>query len=87
MILRVEKMKSMGLNYELQEKMMQTYIYDAADRVHKHGKDAINAFASGDEQMGMLMGIKRFTKHGPINAKENRQAVAEKMIAKNKYCF
>ena len=87
MILRVEKMKSMGLNYELQEKMMQTYIYDAADRVHKHGKDAINAFASGDEQMGMLMGIKRFTKHGPINAKENRQAVAEKMIAENKYCF
>ncbi|MDB4082847.1 acyl-CoA dehydrogenase family protein [Vicingaceae bacterium] len=87
MILRVEKMKAMGLNYELQEKMMQTYIYDAADRVHKHGKDAINAFASGDEQMGMLMGIKRFTKHGPINTKENRQAIAQKMVAENKYCF
>ena len=87
MILRVEKMKAMGLNYELQEKIMQTYIYDAADRVHKHGKDAINAFASGDEQMGMLMGIKRFTKHGPINTKENRQAIAQKMVAENKYCF
>ena len=87
MILRVEKMKAMGLNYELQEKIMQTYIYDAADRVHKHGKDAINAFASGDDQMGMLMGIKRFTKHGPINTKENRQAIAQKMVAENKYCF
>ena len=87
MILRVEKMKAMGLNYELQEKIMQTYIYDAADRVHKHGKDAINAFATGDEQMGMLMGIKRFTKHGPINTKENRQAIAQKMVAENKYCF
>ncbi|MDB4060611.1 acyl-CoA dehydrogenase family protein [Vicingaceae bacterium] len=87
MILRVEKMKAMGLNYELQEKIMQTYIYDAADRVHKHGKDAINAFATGDEQMGMLMGVKRFTKHGPINTKENRQAIAQKMVAENKYCF
>ncbi|MFT6167603.1 MAG: alkylation response protein AidB-like acyl-CoA dehydrogenase [Vicingaceae bacterium] len=87
LILRVEKMKSMGLDYQLQEKMMQTYIYDAADRMHKHGKDAVNSFASGDEQMGMLMGIKRFAKHGPINAKEYRQAIAKKMIAENKYCF
>ena len=77
----------MPICFELQEKMMQTYIYDAADRMHKHGKDAINAFASGDEQMGMLMGIKRFTKHGPINSKENRQAIAAKMITENKYCF
>ena len=87
MLLRVEKMKEMGLPYDLQEKMMQTYMYDAADRMHKHGKDAINSFATGDEQMGMLMGVKRFTKYGPINAKENRQAIATKMIAENKYCF
>lgn len=87
MLLRVEKMKSMGLNFELQEKMMQTYLYDAADRMHKHGKDAVNSFVTGDEQMGMLMGIKRFTKHGPLNMKENRQAIAQKMVAENKYCF
>jgi alkylation response protein AidB-like acyl-CoA dehydrogenase len=87
MLLRVEKMKSMGLNFELQEKMMQTYLYDAADRMHKHGKDAVNSFVTGDEQMGMLMGIKRFTKHGPLNVKENRQAIAQKMVAENKYCF
>lgn len=87
MILRVEKMKSMDLDYSLQEKMMQTYLYDAADRMHKHGKDAINSFATGDEQMGMLMGIKRFSKHGPVNVKENRQAIAIKMVEENKYCF
>lgn len=87
MLLRVEKMKGMDKDFTLVEKMMQTYIYDAADRLHKHGKDAINSFASGDEQRGMLMGIKRFTKHEPINVKENRQAIAQKMIAENKYCF
>ncbi|MEX2380051.1 MAG: acyl-CoA dehydrogenase family protein, partial [Vicingaceae bacterium] len=87
MLLRVQKMKSLGKDADLQEKMMQVYIYDAADRIHKWGKDAINAFASGDEQRGMLMGIKRFAKHDPINAKEARQAIAQKMISENKYCY
>ena len=87
LILRIEKMRSLGRDYELQEKMMQTYIYDAADRMHKHGKDAINSFAEGDEQRAMLMGIKRFTKHNPVNVKENRQVIAQKMIEENKYCY
>ncbi|MBL4708541.1 MAG: acyl-CoA dehydrogenase family protein [Flavobacteriales bacterium] len=87
MLLRVEKMKAMDKDFALAEKIMQTYLYDAADRMHKHGKDAINSFATGDEQMAMLMGIKRFTKHSPVNVKENRQAIAQKMIAENKYCF
>lgn len=87
LLLRVQKMKELGKPVELQEKMMQTYIYDAADRIHKHGKDAVNSFASGDEQRAMLMGIKRFSKHEPVNVKENRQAIASKMIDENKYCF
>lgn len=87
MLLRVQKMKSLGKDADLQEKMMQVYIYDVADRIHKWGKDAINAFAEGDEQRAMLMGIKRFSKHDPINAKEARQAIAQKMISENKYCY
>src|SRR5690554_563584 len=87
MLLRVQKMKSLGKDADLQEKMMQVYIYDAADRIHKWGKDAINAFAEGDEQRAMLMGIKRFSKHDPINAKEARQAIAQKMISENKYYY
>lgn len=87
MLLRVQKMKGMGKEADLQEKMMQVYLYDAADRIHKWGKDAINAFAKGDEQRAMLMGIKRFSKHDPMNAKEARQAIAQKMINENKYCY
>jgi hypothetical protein len=67
--------------------MMQTYIYDAADRIHKWGKDAINAFADGDEQRAMLMGVKRFSKVDPFNSKAARQKIAEKMINENKYCY
>ncbi|MEP6724351.1 MAG: acyl-CoA dehydrogenase family protein, partial [Bacteroidota bacterium] len=31
----------------------RTYIYDAADKINKFGKDAINSFAEGDEQRMM----------------------------------
>jgi alkylation response protein AidB-like acyl-CoA dehydrogenase len=67
--------------------IMRTYLYDAADRVNKSGKDAINAFAAGDEQRMMLLGLKRFTKTEPFNSKEARRKIADKMIAENKYCF
>ena len=65
--------------------MMRTYLYDAADRIHKHGKDAINAFADGDEQRMMLLGVKRFTKAAPFNSKDARRKIADKLLADNKY--
>ncbi len=67
--------------------IMQTYLYDAADKVIKSGKDAINSFAEGDEQRMILMGLKRFTKAEPFNSKEARRRIANKMIAAGKYCF
>ncbi|MBS1664239.1 MAG: acyl-CoA dehydrogenase family protein [Bacteroidetes bacterium] len=65
--------------------MMRTFLYDAADSVNKSGKDAINAFADGDEQRMMLLGLKRFTKAEPFNSKEARRRISEKLIIDNKY--
>jgi alkylation response protein AidB-like acyl-CoA dehydrogenase len=65
--------------------MARIYLYDAADRINKAGKDAINAFSSGDEQRFMLLGLKRFTKGEPYNAKDARRRVAAALIAANKY--
>ena len=67
--------------------IMRTYLYDAADKVNKSGKDAINAFAEGDEQRMILMGLKRFTKAEPFNTKDARRRIADKMIEENRYCF
>jgi alkylation response protein AidB-like acyl-CoA dehydrogenase len=65
--------------------IMRTYLYDAADRINKSGKDAINAFADGDEQRMMLLGLKRFTKVDSFNSKEARRRIADKLISDNKY--
>jgi alkylation response protein AidB-like acyl-CoA dehydrogenase len=69
--------------YELD--IVKTYIYDAADKVNKYGKDAINAFTDGDEQRMMLLGLKRFTKVDPFNSKEAKERIAKRSIGENKY--
>jgi hypothetical protein len=63
----------------------KTYITDAADRINKFGKDAINSFAEGDEQRMMLLGLKRFTKTEPYNVKEARRRIAGKLISDGAY--
>jgi len=71
----------------LQQDIMRVYLYDAADKVNKAGKDAINSFADGDEQRMILMGLKRFTKAEPLNTKDARRRIADEMIATGKYVF
>jgi alkylation response protein AidB-like acyl-CoA dehydrogenase len=67
--------------------MMRTYIYDAADRINKFGKDAINAFADGDEHRMMLLGLKRFTKVEPFNSKEARRRITARLRHDGKYAL
>ena len=66
---------------------MRVYLTDAADKINKYGKDAINAFAQGDEQRMMLLGIKRFTKTEPYNTKDARRRIADKLISDRKYPY
>lgn len=70
---------------KFEKDIVQTYLYDAADRINKSAKDAINAFAEGDEHRMMLMGVKRFTKAAPVNSKASKRRIAEKLIADGKY--
>lgn len=88
-LLRTEKMVRMKGEAECERQldMMRVYINDAADRINKAGKDALNSFGEGDELRVMMMGLKRFTKTTPFNVKEARRRVADKMIAENRYCF
>jgi hypothetical protein len=87
--LRVEKLVAIKGEASCKEQLdiMRVYINDAADRIHKSGKEAINTFATGDEQRMMLVGLKRFTKTDGLNTTEARRNISAKLIAENKYCF
>ncbi len=69
----------------IQTDIMKTYLYDAADRINKAGKDALNSFADGDELRMMHIGLKRFTKVEPFNTKDARRRIADQLIADNGY--
>lgn len=88
-LLRVEKL--IGIKGEeavsLQKDMAMVYLQDSVMKCNQAGREAIQAFAEGDELRVMLMGLKRFTKIDPINTKEARRRVADALLAENKYIF
>ncbi len=65
--------------------IVRTYIYDCADAINKAAKDALAAFAEGDELRIMNIGIKRFTKVEPFNTKEARRRIAARLIEAGHY--
>jgi alkylation response protein AidB-like acyl-CoA dehydrogenase len=69
----------------VQADIARTYIYDAADAIHKAGKDALNSFADGDELRMMNIGLKRFTKVDSFNSKEARRRICARLVADDGY--
>jgi alkylation response protein AidB-like acyl-CoA dehydrogenase len=86
LLLRAEKMQQRGDNRaELAADAARVFITDAADRIAHAGRNAINAFADGDEQRMMLMGLKRFTKADSYNTKDARRRIAAAVLDAKQY--
>ncbi|GIV39737.1 MAG: acyl-CoA dehydrogenase [Thermonema sp.] len=71
----------------LYQDLARVYLYDAVDVIQKAAREAITAFAEGDELRVMLLGLKRFTKLEPFNVKAARRRIADYLIEKNEYAF
>ncbi len=88
-LLRTEKLVSLKGVEACQQQINMTnlYMHRAVDIAQKAGKEAIFAFAEGDEQRMMLLGLKRFTKVEPANLKEIRRSIASHISEKQAYEF
>ncbi|HMQ00484.1 MAG TPA: acyl-CoA dehydrogenase family protein, partial [Cyclobacteriaceae bacterium] len=88
-LLRVEKLISQRgeAACAMEKEMAMLTLHKAMEKAASAGREAIMAFADGDELRLMLMGLKRFTKIEPYNLKAARRKVAEHVIEKGKYPF
>ena len=88
-LLRVEKLIAQRGEKacEIEKEMAIIYLHDAIAKASLAGREAISAFAEGDELRLMLLGLKRFTKIDPYNLKNARRKVADYIIEKGKYPF
>lgn len=48
---------------KVQIAMSQLYVFNATEHIERRAKEGIASISEGDEQRGMLMGLKRFTKY------------------------
>jgi alkylation response protein AidB-like acyl-CoA dehydrogenase len=88
-LLRVEKLIGQRgeAACEIQKEIAINYLHYAVEKAASCGREAIMAFAEGDELRLLLMGLKRFTKVDPYNLKESRRKIANYVIEKGEYPF
>lgn len=87
LLLRIEKLHKTGHDVTLLNDILSVFLHDSVNRLETAAKNALEAFAEGDELKMMLVGLKRFTRMEPFNCKNARRRIADKLIAENRYCF
>jgi alkylation response protein AidB-like acyl-CoA dehydrogenase len=65
----------------------RVFIYDAMDRIEKEARTALAATAEGDMLITQLAVLRRFAKHAVIDTIALRQAVANAVLAQDRYPF
>ncbi len=89
-VLRAEKLEEMNNpKASLYKEIASAFVYDAADKIRKSAKDAINAYAIDNTELQSLLlkGVNKLTEVNPVNTKEIRRNVANLIIEENKYCI
>jgi len=86
--LRVEKLESSGhAQMDIYRNILDVFIFDAASRIRKNAIDAVSAFAPESDLVKLVAAVERLSAVNPVNVKEARRKIADKLIADNEYKF
>ncbi|MBP7240253.1 MAG: acyl-CoA dehydrogenase family protein [Saprospiraceae bacterium] len=87
LLLRAQKLSSGSFSYpaEVVKSITQLFLSEAQARIQKQATDALMAFATGDELIIMLKGVKRFSSYPAVNTVKARRIIADHLIAANGY--
>ncbi len=70
---------------EMKIAMTRTYINDALPRLEATAKSVLAAVEEGDTLRTQLAGVRRFLRYTPINTVALRRAIAERLVAQQRY--
>ncbi|NQX81899.1 MAG: acyl-CoA dehydrogenase family protein [Flavobacteriaceae bacterium] len=87
-ILKVQRLAKQDgeAKHEVEVAIAKLNLYNAVEKINKHAKEGIFAISESDEQKGLLMGLKRFTKYAEFpNPIELRKTIAKSVIDSNSY--
>jgi hypothetical protein len=88
-LLRVEKMQKYfdDKHISIYQDILDVFMYDAAGKIAKAGKDAINSFEEGELQKKLNRALDIFTCVAPVDVKEARRRIADRLIYDTRYTF
>ncbi|MBT3802897.1 MAG: acyl-CoA dehydrogenase, partial [Bacteroidetes bacterium] len=88
-LLRVQKLEQLKgeSHMPLYKDILDTLMYDAATRIYKAGKDAINNMFEGNDNQKYMQALHAMTSVHGVNTKEARRRIADKLIDDNIYKF
>jgi alkylation response protein AidB-like acyl-CoA dehydrogenase len=65
--------------------MLTLYVHDAVEKVAAWGKNVLAATVEGDELRAYVSGLRRLTKHDPVNRPRLHDAIAERVVDAGTY--
>ena len=87
LVLRINKMESIGSGGPVYRDILDVYVYDAADLIRKSACDAVNSFADPGMLPALRLASEKLTAVRGLNAKDARRRIAGKLIEDNLYKF
>jgi alkylation response protein AidB-like acyl-CoA dehydrogenase len=88
-LLRIEKIEKLhDQKYaQIYKDILDVFTHDAAYLILRSGREAISSFETGKKLENMCEAIKHLCKVKPVNAKEARRRIADRLIYDNRYTF
>ncbi len=88
-MLRVEKLQTINdeKNQEIYKDILDVFIYDASSRILKAGKDALSSIEEGPALKPYCKALNKLTTVAPVNIKEARRRISDRLIYDNRYTF
>ncbi|MEJ2594173.1 MAG: acyl-CoA dehydrogenase family protein [bacterium] len=88
-LLRIEKLDKKGLksNVDIYRDILNVLTHNMGQRITDSGLDAIGSFAEGNDLKELTDTLYKLTRIAPINVKESRRRIADKLIDEGTYRF